>query len=284
MTALAAGAVTAASLAVLLSHAPAVMAGETVRNVWTWVPEIGLNLTFRLDGLSLLFAGLILFIGLLIVLYAHFYLSPKDSVGKFYSEMMLFMAAMLGVVLSDNLLLLVVFWELTSLSSFLLVGYWGHKAEARAGARMALAMGARWLAFTDADTTVAPAWLHEQVSLDSDAVCGTVSVTDWGVHGEPMRRHFNATYTDADGHQHIHGANLGVSAQAYHRAGGFAPLASSEDVAFVRALQAVGARIAWSAAPRVVTSARHVFRAPGGFGATLLGLNPGLSTGQEFGA
>ncbi len=153
-----------------------------------------------------------------------------------------------------------------------------------AGARMALAMGARWLAFTDADTTVAPEWLHEQVSLDSDAVCGTVSVTDWGVHGEPMRRHFNATYTDADGHQHIHGANLGVSAQAYHRAGGFAPLASSEDVAFVRALQAVGARIAWSAAPRVVTSARHVFRAPGGFGATLLGLNPGLSTGQEFGA
>ena len=140
MTALAAGAVTAASLAVLLSHAPAVMAGETVRNVWAWVPEIGLNLTFRLDGLSLLFAGLILFIGLLIVLYAHFYLSPKDSAGKFFSEMMLFMAAMLGVALSDNLLLLVVFWELTSLSSFLLIGFWSHRADARAGARQALAV------------------------------------------------------------------------------------------------------------------------------------------------
>jgi glycosyltransferase involved in cell wall biosynthesis len=138
------------------------------------------------------------------------------------------------------------------------------------GARLALSMGARWLAFTDADTVVAPDWLHVQMSLCSDAVCGTVGVTDWGNYGEPLRRHFAATYTDADGHQHIHGANLGVSAQAYQRAGGFEPLASSEDVALVRALQAVGARIAWSAAPRVVTSARSVFRAPGGFGASLL--------------
>lgn len=138
------------------------------------------------------------------------------------------------------------------------------------GARLALSLGARWLDFTDADTVVAPDWLHVQTSLCSDAVCGTIGVTDWGTFGEPMRRHFDETYTDADGHQHIHGANLGVSAQAYQRVGGFEPLASSEDVALVRALQAVGARIAWSAAPRVVTSARRAFRAPGGFGATLL--------------
>ena len=140
LPALAAGAVTASSLVLLLMQAPAVMAGGEVRNAWAWVPEIGLNLSFRLDGLSLLFAGLILFIGLLIVLYAHFYLSPKDSPGKFYSEMMLFMAAMLGVALSDNLLLLVVFWELTSISSFLLIGFWSHRADARAGARQALAV------------------------------------------------------------------------------------------------------------------------------------------------
>ena len=138
------------------------------------------------------------------------------------------------------------------------------------GAKLALASGARWLAFTDADTEVAPDWLHVQMSLRSDAVCGTVGVSDWGDHGDSMRRHFDATYTDADGHQHIHGANLGVSAQAYRRAGGFEPLASSEDVALVRALQAVGARLAWSAAPRVVTSARREFRAQGGFGATLV--------------
>lgn len=140
LTALAAFAVTLASLAALLSQAPAVMRGETVFNRWEWVPELGLNLSLRLDGLSLMFAGLILFIGLLIVTYAHWYLSAKDSVAKFFSEMMLFMAAMLGVVLSDNLLLLVVFWELTSLSSFLLVGYWSHRADARAGARQALAV------------------------------------------------------------------------------------------------------------------------------------------------
>lgn len=139
-TALVAGGVTLASLSLLLSQAPAVMSGAVITNAWSWVPEIGLALTFRLDGLSLMFAGLILFIGLLIVIYAHFYLSAKDSTAKFFSEMMLFMAAMLGVVLSDNLLLLVVFWELTSLSSFLLIGFWSHRSDARAGARQALAV------------------------------------------------------------------------------------------------------------------------------------------------
>jgi multicomponent K+:H+ antiporter subunit A len=140
LTALAAGLVTASALALLLAQAPAVFAGQTVLNVWPWVPEIGLQLSFRLDGLSLMFAGLILFIGLLIVLYAAYYLAPEDSAGKFFSFMMLFMAAMLGVVLSDNLLLLVVFWELTSISSFLLIGFWSHRADARAGARQALAV------------------------------------------------------------------------------------------------------------------------------------------------
>jgi multicomponent K+:H+ antiporter subunit A len=140
LTAIVAGLVTLASLSLLVSLAPVVMAGEVVMNRWSWVPEIGLDLVFRLDGLSMMFAGLILFIGLLIVIYAHFYLSAKDSVAKFYSEMMLFMAAMLGIVLSDNVLLLVVFWELTSLSSFLLVGYWSHRADARGGARQALAV------------------------------------------------------------------------------------------------------------------------------------------------
>lgn len=137
------------------------------------------------------------------------------------------------------------------------------------GAQLALAAGARWLAFTDADTQVAPDWIYAQLALNSDAVCGTVAVRDWGSYGDAMRRHYDTTYTDADGHRHIHGANFGVSAQAYGRAGGFLPLESSEDVALVAALQASGASIAWSAAPRVFTSARRVFRAPGGFGATL---------------
>ncbi|MEZ5663317.1 MAG: monovalent cation/H+ antiporter subunit A [Burkholderiaceae bacterium] len=135
-----AGLVTAGALALLVSRASAVMDGQVLRQAWPWVPEIGLNLSLRLDGLSMMFAGLIMVIGLLIILYAAYYLSPRDSAAKFYSQMMLFMAAMLGVVLSDNLLLLVVFWELTSLSSFLLVGYWSHRPDARAGARQALAV------------------------------------------------------------------------------------------------------------------------------------------------
>ncbi len=139
-----------------------------------------------------------------------------------------------------------------------------------AAAQLALDAGARWLAFTDADSVVALDWFSVQMALRSDAVCGTVAVLDWGSYGEPMRRHYAATYTDADGHRHIHGANLGVSAEAYRRAGGFSPLASSEDVALVEALQRSGASIAWSAAPRVFTSARRIFRAPAGFGATLL--------------
>jgi len=140
LTAVAAALVTASSLGLMLSLSPGVFDGQAVLEFQPWVPEIGLNLGFRLDGLSMMFAGLIMGIGLLIILYASFYLSPKDSAAKFYAVMMLFMAAMLGVVLSDNLLLLVVFWELTSLSSFLLVGYWSHRADARAGARQALAV------------------------------------------------------------------------------------------------------------------------------------------------
>jgi len=150
-----------------------------------------------------------------------------------------------------------------------------------AGAARMLADGARWLAFTDADTRVAPGWLAAQLSLRVDVVCGTVAVDDWSPHREnsvALREHFARSYTDADGHRHIHGANLGVSADAYARAGGFEPLACSEDVALVDALQRSGARFAWSAAPRVATSARRDAKARGGFGDTLLRYVAGLHT------
>ena len=139
----------------------------------------------------------------------------------------------------------------------------------QAGAQFALDCGARWLAFTDADSTVGPDWLVTQLALNADAVCGTVAVADWGAYGERMQRHFALTYTDADGHAHIHGANLGVSAQAYVAAGGFRGLATGEDVALVAALKLAGAHIAWSSKPRVVTSVRPNYKAPEGFGATL---------------
>ncbi|KQQ45124.1 glycosyl transferase [Duganella sp. Leaf126] len=146
-------------------------------------------------------------------------------------------------------------------------------AARAAGAECLLAYGARWLAFTDADTVVAPDWLVAQLRLGVEVVCGTVAVDDWSAHHEQpllLSRHFDAAYTDCDGHRHIHGANLGVCALAYRTAGGFAPLACSEDVALVRALERCGASFAWSAAPRVKTSARSDARARGGFGDTLL--------------
>nr|WP_051202727.1 monovalent cation/H+ antiporter subunit A [Sediminimonas qiaohouensis] len=122
----------------LLICAPTVMQGEVLHFRLDWLPALGLNVTFMLDGLGLLFAGLIIGIGLLIILYARYYLSHDDPMGQFYTYLLLFQGAMVGIVLSDNILLLLVFWELTSLSSFLLIGYWTHLPEGRQGARMAL--------------------------------------------------------------------------------------------------------------------------------------------------
>lgn len=138
------------------------------------------------------------------------------------------------------------------------------------GADLLLAAGARWLAFTDADSRVSAGWLVAQLAQSADAVCGSIMVDDWSAHPHSVREYFRKTYVDADGHRHVHGANLGVSADAYRRAGGFPPLACSEDVALVDRLIATGARIAWSAAPRVITSARAAARARGGFGDTLV--------------
>ena len=138
--ALAAGLVTLFALTLLLVEAPAVWRGEVVLQRAAWLPALGLNAAFMLDGLGLFFAGLILAMGLLIILYARFYLDRDDPMGRFYSYLLLFQGAMVGIVLSDNVLLLLIFWELTSLSSFLLIGYWRHAPEGRQGARMALAV------------------------------------------------------------------------------------------------------------------------------------------------
>ena len=129
---------TAIALILLLTFAPAVMDGQVIQAEVNWLPQLGLSASFFLDGLGLLFGCMILGVGLLITLYARFYLSGEDPVGQFYTYLLLFQGAMLGIVLSDNILLLLVFWELTSLSSFLLIGYWKHLPEGRQGARMAL--------------------------------------------------------------------------------------------------------------------------------------------------
>ncbi|MGD1885290.1 MAG: monovalent cation/H+ antiporter subunit A [Paracoccaceae bacterium] len=128
------------ALIMLLVLAPAVLRGEVVQANIDWLPQLGLSASFFLDGLGLLFAAMILGVGLLITLYARFYLSGDDPMGQFYTYLLLFQGAMLGIVISDNILLLLIFWELTSLSSFLLIGYWKHLPEGRQGARMALAV------------------------------------------------------------------------------------------------------------------------------------------------
>jgi multicomponent K+:H+ antiporter subunit A len=131
---------TALALVMLLTLAPAVLRGEVIQAELDWLPQLGLSASFFLDGLGLLFACMILGVGLLITLYARFYLSGDDPMGQFYTYLLLFQGAMLGIVISDNILLLLIFWELTSLSSFLLIGYWKHLPEGRQGARMALAV------------------------------------------------------------------------------------------------------------------------------------------------
>ncbi|AVJ56500.1 monovalent cation/H+ antiporter subunit A [Idiomarina sp. OT37-5b] len=128
-----------AAIIVLLQYAPLTLAGEVPKQFVEWLPALGLNFALRLDGLSLLFVSLILGIGVLIIGYAHYYLSTEDDEGRFYACLLLFMASMLGIVMADNILLMWAFWELTSISSFLLIGYWFHSSDARRGARMALA-------------------------------------------------------------------------------------------------------------------------------------------------
>ncbi|EJF74619.1 monovalent cation/H+ antiporter subunit A [Bartonella alsatica] len=117
---------------------PEVRGNHVVRLDISWLPEWGSNLILRMDGLSWLFCLLITGIGLLVVVYARYYMDPADSVPRFFSFFLAFMGSMTGLVLSGNLVFLVVFWELTSVFSFLLIGYWYHNASAREGARMAL--------------------------------------------------------------------------------------------------------------------------------------------------
>lgn len=137
-----------------------------------------------------------------------------------------------------------------------------------AGAQHLMQHHVRWLAFTDADTCVSPQWLVAQLSLAADVVCGTVEVDSWAEHGpqaQAARKRFESTYQDRDGHRHVHGANLGISALSYRQAGGFDALQCGEDQALVDRLARLGAQIAWSALPRVVTSGRPYSRVGQGF-------------------
>lgn len=142
-----------------------------------------------------------------------------------------------------------------------------------AGAELMLGQGARWLAFTDADTVVPATWLVDQLRFRTDAVCGTVRIDDWSLHAEEVRTRYDALYTPVEGHKHVHGANMGVSARAYRQVGGFKPLKAHEDVHLVADLNEAGASITWTSMNCVTTSARLDCRCREGFGDYLRSLS-----------
>ncbi|MGI2034699.1 monovalent cation/H+ antiporter subunit A [Rhizobium panacihumi] len=133
-----AGIVALGCLVASLAAYPAIAAGEILRANIQWLPQFGLEFALRMDGFAWLFSVLISGIGLLVVIYARYYMSEDDPVPRFFSFLLAFMGAMLGIVISGNVILLSVFWELTSIFSFLLISYWHNSAAARDGARMAL--------------------------------------------------------------------------------------------------------------------------------------------------
>ncbi|CAN5734585.1 putative monovalent cation/H+ antiporter subunit A [soil metagenome] len=124
--------------AFLLSLAPEILAGRPARFSLAWIPGLGLDLDLSVDGLGLLFGLLICGIGAIVILYADRYLAGDPELGRFHGMLLAFMASMLGLVLADNLLLLVVFWGLTGLTSFLLIGFLHAEGTSRRAATQAL--------------------------------------------------------------------------------------------------------------------------------------------------
>ncbi len=128
--------------ALLLAHfagfLPVVADGGVVTGAVAWAPSLGVDLSWRVDGLSLSFAVLISGIGVLIVLFSGGYLKGHARQGRFFSFLLMFMGAMQGLVLADGFITLFVFWELTSITSFLLIGFDNHREAARRAAFQAL--------------------------------------------------------------------------------------------------------------------------------------------------
>jgi len=122
----------------LARHIPEISKGQAISHMLNWIPSYDINIIARLDGLSMLFGLLITGIGILVVLYSIYYLSTEQSLVHFYIYLLLFMGSMLGVVFSDHLMMLYVFWELTSISSFLLIAFWYQRKGSRYGAKKAL--------------------------------------------------------------------------------------------------------------------------------------------------
>ncbi len=152
-------------------------------------------------------------------------------------------------------------------------------AARAAGFRAAGVSPDTWCACTDADTVVSPTWLQAQLEHAArgvDVLVGTVRTTGWSQHPAGLREVYESGYTQADGHRHVHGANLGVRGSAYTRLGGFAGLGLHEDVDLVHRALGAGLVVHWSADPVVYTSTRTTGRAAGGFATHLSSLAAAL--------
>lgn len=145
------------------------------------------------------------------------------------------------------------------------------------GAQHLIERGARWLAFTDADTIVQPDWLARQLGSRADAVCGGIHLRGWRNLPVALQHRYLLHRRCVTDGRHIHGANMGICADAYQFVGGFAPLTAHEDVALVEALQGHGFSVVWLKDMRVLTSSRRIGRAPEGLGHLLHSLESQLS-------
>ena len=122
----------------LLTFIPTIVSGNKIAVSYSWFPSMGVEFSLNVDGLSLLFGLIITMVGFLVVLYAGSYLAGNREIKQFYTYIVVFMFAMLGVVFSQNLITLFIFWELTSISSYLLIGFYHEKEASRKAALQAL--------------------------------------------------------------------------------------------------------------------------------------------------
>lgn len=128
-----------ALFAYLLSYIPLIARGQTSYETVNWIPSLGINFTAYVDGLSLIFGLLISGVGALVVLYSVYYMAKeREALHNFYVYLLMFMGAMMGLVFSDNIIVLYLFWELTSVSSFLLIAYWYQRKQSRYGAQKSM--------------------------------------------------------------------------------------------------------------------------------------------------
>ena len=160
-----------------LQKIPEVSAGRVLFESTPWVPALNVNLSFRLDGLSLLFALLITGIGTLIFIYASSYMKGDRYMDRFLGYLLLFMSSMLGLVLSNNVILLFIFWELTSISSYYLIGFNNRDEESRRSALIALAVTGLGGLFLMAGVV----WVG--------SIAGSYSIGDILNHADAIREH-----------------------------------------------------------------------------------------------